>query len=193
MATDPPSGRKRSSARTLKGRAAVLRILLLWMAAEGIMRFAEIDRRAVGRFTAWLRDRPGHRSGTAVLTPLTMVNYMIVLKDLYRQRAKLDDAPLVDPLPIETTYEAAGVTRENKGAIPFIPDAVAIDLLSKALTWVDVHGDTIIAAETLRRKTRAGIHRGGAWAWSVRRRAASASRGGSRGSHGDAAGWRLCR
>jgi len=117
-----------------KSRAAVLRILLLWMAAEGIMRFAEIDRRAVGRFTAWLRDRPGHRSGTGVLTPLTMVNYMIVLKDLYRQRAKLDDAPLVDPLPIETTYEAAGVTRENKGAIPFIPDAVAIDLLSKALT-----------------------------------------------------------
>ena len=39
-----------------------------------------------------------------MLTPLTMVNYMIVLKDLYRQRAKLDDAPLIDPLPIETTY-----------------------------------------------------------------------------------------
>src|SRR5208282_759069 len=154
-ATDPPSGRKRSSAKTLKSRAAVLRILLLWMAAEGIMRFAEIDRRAVGRVTAWLRDRPGHRSGTGVLTPLTMVNYMIVLKDLYRQRAKLDDAPLVDPLPSETTYEAAGVTRENKGAIPFIPDAVAIDLLSKALTWVEVHGDTIIAVETLRRDTRA--------------------------------------
>lgn len=155
MATDPPSGRKRSSAKTLKSRAAVLRILLLWMAAEGIMRFAEIDRSAVGRFTAWLRDRPRQRSGTGVLTPLTMVNYMIVLKDLYRQRAKLDDAPLVDPLPIETTYEAAGVTRENKGAIPFIPDAVAIDLLSKALTWAEVHGDTIIAAETLRRETRA--------------------------------------
>ena len=155
MATDPPSGRKRSSAKTLKSRAAVLRILLLWMAAEGIMRFAEIDPRAVGRFTAWLRDRPGQRSGTGVLTPLTMVNYMIVLKDLYRQRAKLDDAPLIDPLPIETTYEAAGVTRENKGAIPFIPDAVAIDLLSKALTWVEVHGDTIIAVETLRRETRA--------------------------------------
>ena len=57
MATDPPSGRKRSSARTLRGRAAVLRILLLWMAAEGIMRFAEIDRRAVGR------SRPGYAIG----------------------------------------------------------------------------------------------------------------------------------
>ena len=153
MATNPPSGRKRSSGTTLKTRALILRTLLLWMAAEGIARFAEIDRWAVGRFTTWLRGRPGRRAVT--LTPNTIVNYMVVLKDLYRQRAKLDDAPLVDPLPLETTYEAAGVTRENKGAIPFIPDAVAIDLLSKALSWVEVHGDTIIAAETLRRETRA--------------------------------------
>ena len=35
MATDPPSGRKRSSPKTLQSRAIVLRILLLWMAAEG--------------------------------------------------------------------------------------------------------------------------------------------------------------
>jgi integrase len=155
MATDPPSGRKRSSPKTLQTRASVLRILLLWMAVEGISRFAEIDRRAVGRFTGWLRDRPGKRGGRGRLAPHTLVNYLIVLKDLYRQRAKLDDAPLVDPLPLETTYEAAGVTRDTKGAIPFIPDAIAIDLLSKALSWVEAHGDTIVAAEALRRETRA--------------------------------------
>ena len=123
------------------------------MAAEGIPRFAEIDRWALGRFTTWLRSRPGRRAGG--LKPNTIVSYMVALKDLYRQRAKLDDAPLVDPLPLDTSYEAGGVTRENKGAIPFIPDAIAIDLLSKALSWVEVHGDTIIAAETLRRQTRA--------------------------------------
>ena len=142
--------------------------------------------RSVGRWSLYgLATRSaGTPSGTGGSTPLTMVNYMIALKDLYRQRAKLDDAPLVDPLPIETTYEAAGVTRENKGAIPFIPDAVAIDLLSKALTWVDVHADTIIAAETLRRKTRAASIAAGRGARSVRRCAACASRGGSRRSHG---------
>ncbi len=113
MATDPPPGRKRSSATTLKIRARILQTLILWMAAEGIPRFAEIDRWAVGRFTTWLRGRPGRRAGA--LTPNTIVSYMVVLKDLYRQRAKLDDAPLVDPLPLETSYEAAGVTRENKG------------------------------------------------------------------------------
>ena len=165
MATDPPPGRKRSSATTLKIRARILQTLILWMAAEGIPRFAEIDRWAVGRFTTWLRGRPGRRAGA--LTPNTIVSYMVVLKDLYRQRAKLDDAPLVDPLPLETSYEAAGVTRENKGAIPFIPDAIAIDLLSKALSWVEVHGDTIIAAETLRRQTRAASRAAG------RRRGAS--------------------
>ena len=155
MATDPPSGRKRSSSKTLQSRSIVLRILLLWMAAEGISRFAEIDQRAVGRFSGWLRSRPGQRRGGGRLAPLTLVNYLIVLKDLYRQRAKLEDALLADPLPLETTYEAAGATRDTKGAIPFIPDAIAIDLLSKALSWVEMHGDTILAAETLRRETRA--------------------------------------
>lgn len=152
MATDPPSGRKRSSPKTLQIRAILLRILLLWMAAEGISRFAEIDRRAVERFSGWLRSRPGQRRGSDRLAPNTLVNYLIVLKDLYRQRAKLEDALLVDPLPLETTYEAAGATRDTKGAIPFIPDAIAIDLLSKALSWVEMHGDTIVAAETLRRE-----------------------------------------
>jgi integrase len=125
------------------------------MAAEGIPRFAEIDRRAVERFSGWLRNRPGQRGGGDRLAPHTLVNYLIVLKDLYRRRAKLRDALLVDPLPLETTYEAAGATRDTKGAIPFIPDAIAIDLLSKALSWVEMHGDTIVAAEILRRETRA--------------------------------------
>ncbi|MFX9135355.1 hypothetical protein ABTN61_20185, partial [Acinetobacter baumannii] len=57
-------------------------------------------------------------------------NYLLVIKDLYRQREKLNDAPLVDPLPLETTYEAAGHTRATKGVIPFIPEDVARRLRS---------------------------------------------------------------
>src|SRR5262249_69083 len=69
-----------------------------------------------------------------------------VLKDLYRQRAKLADAPHDDPLPAETPTEAAGVTPATKGWIPFIPDAVAVDLLSKALDWITHHSESILAA-----------------------------------------------
>jgi integrase len=154
MATDPPAGRKRSSMFTIHTRATVVKTLLIWMAVDGISIFAEFDLAAVERLTAWLRARPGRRGSRGRLTPASIVGYLLVVKDLYRQRTKLDDAPIVDPLPLETTYEAAGVTRANKGAIPFIPDAIAIDLLSKALSWVEDYGDTIVAAETLRSRTR---------------------------------------
>ena len=155
MATDPPPGRKRSSMHTIHTRAAVLKPLLIWMAVDGIASFAEFDLGAVERLTRWLHARPGRRSGRGQLAPASIVGYLIVVKDLYRQRTKLDDAPLVDPLPLETTYEAAGITRANRGAIPFIPDPIAVDLLSKALSWIEDYGNAIVAAETLRFRTRA--------------------------------------
>jgi hypothetical protein len=155
MATDPPHGRKRYSMHTIYTRGTSLKTLLIWMAGDGSCSFAEFDLAAVERLIGWLRARPGRRGGRGRLTPSSIVGYLIVVKDLYRQRAKLDDAPLVDPLPLETTYEAAGVTRANKGAIPFIPDAIAIDLLSKALSWIEDYGEAIVAAEMLRARTRA--------------------------------------
>src|SRR5215472_1155123 len=80
------------------------------------------------------------------IAPATILHYLQVLKDLYRQQAKLADAPRHDPLPMETTYEAAGLTPASKGWIPFIPDAVAIDVLTKALDWVTQHPEPILAA-----------------------------------------------
>ncbi len=154
MVTDPPSGRKRISMKTLKSRADVLKTLVSWMATTGTCRFADVDIKTAECFTGWLRERPG-QGKRGRLSPHTLVNYLIVLKDLYRQREKLCDAPLVDPLPLETTYEAAGATRANTRAIPFIPEPIAIDLLSKALCWVEQHGDTIVAAEQLRAQARA--------------------------------------
>ena len=104
--------------------------------------------------------RPG-RSDRAISSN-TVVGYVMVLKDLYRQRAKLRDAILTDPLPEETTLEAAGLTPETRGAISFIPDAIAITLLNAALKWVENHGPTIVEAETIRLKARAvGFDRGG--------------------------------
>lgn len=158
MANDPPHGRKRYSPLSVRARAVCLKVLLAWMATDGLATFAEVEPAAVERFTCWLRER---QSPCGRLAPQTIVNYLVVLKDLYRQRAKLADAPIVDPLPHETTYEAAGATRNNKGTIAFIPDPIAIDLLSKALEWVEKSGDTIVAAESLRSdERRAAIARG---------------------------------
>ncbi|WP_223806914.1 hypothetical protein [Novosphingobium sp. LASN5T] len=137
-----------------------LRALIGWMACEGYARFAEIDPSVIERLCVWLRNRESSR-GNGKLNSRTIANYLLVVKDLYRQRAKLEDAPLVDPLPLETTYEAAGVTRAGAGAIPFIPDPVAIAILNEALRWIEDHGDTIVRAEALRREAHAeGLSRG---------------------------------
>ncbi len=143
MAIDPPSGRKRNSPTSLKDRSKNLIVIMRWMVAEGYRSFSALDAAAVERFRAWLRMRPGRKGRIA---PATAQAYLQVLKDLYRQREKLDDAVQNDPLPIETTYEAAGLTPATKGAIPFIPDAIAADILSKAITWVEQHADAILLA-----------------------------------------------
>lgn len=159
MVVDPPTGRKRLAPASVQTRSLTLRPIMRWMALSGLSAFQEIDLSAVERFREWLLARPGQR-GRAI-SAQAVVNYMVMLKDLYRQRAKLDDGILIDPLPQETTYEAAGLTPATKRAIPFIPDVIGISLLSTALRWVEEHGPIIVKAETIRREARAYglIHR----------------------------------
>lgn len=160
MHYDPPSGRKRSSPASIHQKAMVLRSIVEWMAKEGLARFAEIGPDAIERLSICLRSRPS-RGGKGNIATATITNYLLAIKDLYRQRGKLDDAPQVDPLPLETTYEAAGHTRATKGAIPFIPEPQAIAILAEALRWIEDHGDTIVMAETIRRDARSqGLLRG---------------------------------
>lgn len=159
MAVDPPAGRKRLSPASLHIRALLLKTVIGWMALDGLASFREVDRAAVDRLRAWLLARQGRRN--RLISARTVAHYMVVLKDLYRQRTKLDNAIVTDPFPEETTYEAAGLTRANKGTIPFIPDAIAIALLNAALKWLEDHGPTIVRAEALRLEARAfGLTRG---------------------------------
>jgi integrase len=145
MAFDPPRGRKRLSPTSLFLRGQTLIVILRWMIAEGYASFAALDGPAVERLRAWLRTRQVASMGRPI-APGTIELYLRVLKDLYWQRNKLADAPRHNPLPMESTHEAAGVTAANKGWIPFIPDAIAIDLLSKALDWSTHHPESILAA-----------------------------------------------
>jgi integrase len=155
LALDPPVGRKRASPTTLHLRTQNLKRLLVWMAIDGVRRFVDLDQAAVGRFISWLQAQPRLHRHNGNLAPQALVKYLIVIKDLYRQRAKLEDAPQSDPFPLETTGEVAGTSRATNGAVPFIPDAIAVYLLSKALEWVETSADTIITADLLRTNTQA--------------------------------------
>ena len=156
MAVDPPDGHKRLSLSSLQSRGWLLRRLCGWMVSEGLTSFRNLDPPAVARLTAWLQARPG-RSAGRTLKPITVGGYLVIISSMYRQRAKLDASPLADPFPGETAFDAAGLTRASKGSIPFIPDAIAVDLLSKALLWVEGYAAGIMDAFELRAQALADV------------------------------------
>jgi integrase len=149
MMVDPPEGQKRPSPLTLYAQGRLLRTLIGWMIADGMTSFRMLDPSAVRRMTAWLRARPG-KLPERTLKPVTIGSYLIIIVNMYRQRAKLEDSPLTDPFPGHAAFEVAGLTSATKGAIPFIPDSIAVDLLSKALLWAESYSTDIIAAFELR-------------------------------------------
>lgn len=102
------------------------------MISDGLTSFQAFDASAGRRLTAWLRARAGKVNGRT-LRPATVGTYLSIIVNMYRQRAKLSDSPRTDPFPGQAAFEVAGLTSTTKGAIPFIPDPVAVDLLAKAL------------------------------------------------------------
>ena len=154
MALHPPSGRKRWSPSTLHGGGWALQVIVGWMALDGVASFRDVTPEAVERLTGWLRARPG-KGGKGIVSPATVGLYLGVVNTMFLQRAKLGDAPAIHPLRGDTPPEAAGVSAATGGSIPYIPDAVAVDLLSKALTWVEDYSACIIAAVEMRDRAAA--------------------------------------
>jgi len=151
MATDPPKGRKRLSHSTLITRFTNITVIIAWMSEQGIARFELLDLRVIEHFRAWLLSGRRGRKNSG-LAAQTMTNYFLVLRDIYRLREKLSDSLPQDPFPGETTYEAAGASRQSVTPIPFIPDAIAVELLRSALKWVEEFGDDVVRAEHVRGK-----------------------------------------
>ena len=148
MMIDPPEGQKRPSSLTLYAQGRSLRTLIGWMISDGLSSFQMFDPSAARRLIAWLRTRAGKVSGRT-LRPVTVGGYLTIIVNMYRQRAKLEDSPLTDPFPGQAAFEVAGLTSATKGAIPFIPDSIAVDLLSKALVWAESYSASIIEASEL--------------------------------------------
>jgi hypothetical protein len=147
MTVDPPDGRMRSCQSTMFTRARNLLTPIRWMTGEGFTTFRSLDVSAVERYQAFLKRRRGARPGKT--SPATVAGYLLVLKDFYRQRSKLPETLGFDPFPHTTAGLVAGVSRATRGAIPFIPDAVALDLMSKALHWVEHETDGILEQRNL--------------------------------------------
>ena len=118
---DPPKGQKRSSPSTLYSQGRLLRTLIGWMVSEGLTSFRMLDPPTVERLTAWLRTRSGKSAGRHI-RPITIGCYLSIIVAMYRQRAKLEDSPLIDPFPGEAAFEVAGLTMTlDKGRHPVHP------------------------------------------------------------------------
>jgi integrase len=143
LASDPPQGYVRASPATLLTRLRSVSLLVQWMSGHGLWRFADMDAAAFDVYRAELKARRG-RDGKKRISPGTLVGHLAVCKMLFVQREKLVDALTFDPLPGETAGVAAGATRANRSSIPFIPDALAVDIMAKALQWVEHHEAAIL-------------------------------------------------
>lgn len=141
LAADPPDGYACIAPATILGRARSVLMLVQWMTASGIRTFSDLDPSAIACFQASLKARRGRRVS---LHPGTLTNHLQAVRLLYVQRAKLRDALQFDPFQGETAGVAAGLTRQVKGWIPFIPDRLAVDIIAKALHWVEHEADGIL-------------------------------------------------
>ncbi len=151
MVVDPPPGQKRSSPSTLLHDGSALRVVIGWMISDGLTSFGALDPSAIERLCAWLRTRPGKRPGST-LAPNTVRLYLNLIANMYRQRGKLEDAPWTNPLACDSASVISGASRDAAGSIPYIPDALAVDLLCKALAWVETHAESIGQASKLCRQ-----------------------------------------
>jgi len=139
-------------------------VIVGWMALDGTASFRALTPMTVGRLIAWLRSRPG-AGGKGTLASTSVALYLRVVNTMFLQRTKLEDSPVVNPLPGETTFGAAGASQATNGSIPFIPDDIAVHLLSNALVWVEVHSTNILAALEVRERTIAKLRLSGRCDW----------------------------
>ena len=136
--SDPPTGRRAATLRTLATHASRLRIILQWMAANGIARWANLDERVIECLFADLCERPGiHGAG---LSASTGYGYLGLIQAFYHQRLKVPDAPVTPP----PMLARLGRWRDEQ-RWPYTPDDIAVPLLAGALHLIGDPADAIIA------------------------------------------------
>lgn len=150
---DPVDGQERLTHQTLVSKVMVLNPLLRWMVKQGFTRFADLAGHTMDYVPAARKNE--RKKGAAV--DETVAVRLIALEQLYHQRDKLRDALPRHPWPHDSTYALAGVRRRGalrKNKTGALPDAVADEVGSKALAYVQQHAERILAQ--FERMTAAG-------------------------------------
>ena len=92
--SDPPPGRPALSLRSLGTQGTLQRVVLEWMAGQGITRWSGLDDEAIRRLFDDLAQRPCNNPPMALSTA---GNYRTLLRAFYQQREKLPDTPGAAP------------------------------------------------------------------------------------------------
>ena len=143
LKVDPPPGRGWARSSSLGSLYRRLRLLLRWMIADGITRFADLDRDAAERFLSTLAARPGRHGGH--VSAATLHNYANLIALLYAQREKLPDAPVEDPFEGRRPGVVVGLADHVPRPLPYTPDAIAVPLVAAALRLLGPPADDVIA------------------------------------------------
>lgn len=136
LRNDPLPGRPAVALRTMIVHASRLRIMVKWMAANGLDRWSQLDSERIKHLFADL----GRRNGETGMTQSTADSYMSTLRAFYLMRAQLPDAPPVEP---PASYHLAD-WKPSK-SLPFTPDAIALPLLERAMRFVEEAAESTIA------------------------------------------------
>lgn len=144
LRADPPEAGFPVKDITLIAKAARLRVVLQWMATNGVSSFDFLDEQRAERFVAHLRATHRGKGGKAI-TPMTLSAYTTVVKQLFLQAEKVGAGPRADPFPGETGGERAGAVRSTLGAWPPTPDEVAKPLILGAIRLIHTPADDVIA------------------------------------------------
>jgi integrase len=142
---EPVEGKKRPSLLTIIHKYAYLRHLLYWMTKNNVRSFSELTGRTF-EYCNYLKHKKNKP-----LKPGTLLMYLGVVENLYKQRDKLNDAIRTHPWPLETTYSLSGILQSSKNyRIPsteFIPDDFATLIAQKAIDYVVNKSDYILKIE----------------------------------------------
>ncbi len=143
LRADPPRGRRRLRVQTLVSAGQKLRILICWMAGEGMRGFGGLDQENARRFLGFIAARVTVKGNR--VTASTRHAYANLIAALWLQRGKLGDPPPEHPYDGERASAFSGFNRFSNQRLPFTPDAIAVPLLSSAIRLIGQPADDVIA------------------------------------------------
>jgi integrase len=121
-----------------------LRLLVRWMAQEGLTRFADIDSAALLSYRRTIANRR-RRDGQRIV-PTTVERSVRLLMYLHRYRVEVGDGLTVDPCPGQSAHALVGTRETACGALPHTPDLIAVPLVQGAIEFLETSTIDILCA-----------------------------------------------